>query len=154
LLFTALTVHAALHNASETYLRLSVDFRYQEEGEELTPPCLEPHFRRQSWDRIYSGWSSSRWQYYWKGLDYRVVPFRDFPLHGVSPVRSEAGLADASVGDAFREAVASGAVELTRAEWFDLLRAASRREERTRRCLERGRALLAEREAKRSGKEV
>jgi len=55
-----------------------------------------------------------------------------------------------SVGEAFREAVASGAVELTRREWFDLLRAASRREERSRRCLERGRALLAERKATRA----
>ena len=150
LLFTSLTVHAALHNASEVYMRLSVDFRYQEEGEELTAPCLEPHFGRQSWERVYAGWKSPRWQYYWKALDYRLVPFRDLPLHGGPPIPNGAGTGGVSVGDAFREAVASGAVELTRREWFDLLRAASRREERSRRCLERGRALLAERKATRA----
>ena len=131
-------------------MRLSVDFRYQEEGEELTAPCLEPHFGRQSWERVYAGWRSPRWQYYWKALDYRLVPFRDLPLHGGPPIPNGAGTGGVSVGDAFREAVASGAVELTRREWFDLLRAASRREERSRRCLERGRALLAERKATRA----
>jgi hypothetical protein len=155
LLFTALTVHAALHNASEVYLRLSVDFRYQQEGEELTALCLEPHFGRQSWEGIYAGWKSSRWQYYWKALDYRVVPFRDLPVQGAGPPKADGSALSASVEDAFRSAVASGAVELTRAQCSDLLRAATRREERSRRCLERGRALLAEREARGGGtKEV
>jgi ectoine hydroxylase-related dioxygenase (phytanoyl-CoA dioxygenase family) len=85
LLFRALTVHAALHNASEFFMRLSVDFRYQLEGEELTAGCLLPHFERLSWDEIYAGWRSKKYQYYWKGLDYRIVPFREFPL-----VRSDA----------------------------------------------------------------
>jgi hypothetical protein len=139
LLFTAFTAHAALHNASEVYLRLSVDFRYQEEGEELTPPCLEPHFGRQSWERVYQGWSSSRWQYYWKELDYRVVPFREFPLVGAQALPSDARAGDASIGDALRDAVASGAVG-----WVDLLRADARSKERSRRCAERVGALLKE----------
>ncbi len=86
LLFHALTVHAALHNASEFFMRLSVDFRYQQEGEELTDICLHPHFERLSWDEIYAGWRSSKHQYYWKNLDYKVVPFQDFGL-----ARAEAG---------------------------------------------------------------
>ena len=45
-LFTSLTVHASMHNASEFFMRISVDFRYQLEGEELTESCLEPHFQR------------------------------------------------------------------------------------------------------------
>jgi ectoine hydroxylase-related dioxygenase (phytanoyl-CoA dioxygenase family) len=86
LLFRALTVHAALHNATEFFMRLSVDFRYQLEGEELTEICLQPHFQRLTWDEIYSGWKSDRWQYYWKDLDYKVVPFENFEL-----ARADAG---------------------------------------------------------------
>lgn len=86
LLFRALTVHAALHNTSEFFMRLSVDFRYQLEGEELTEICLHPHFERLSWDDIYAGWKSKDHQYYWNDLDYRVVPFRDFDL-----TRADAG---------------------------------------------------------------
>ncbi|HME70623.1 MAG TPA: phytanoyl-CoA dioxygenase family protein [Myxococcota bacterium] len=146
LLFTACTVHAALHNASEVHLRLSVDFRYQEEGQELTAPCLAPHFGRQSWEQVYAGWTSARWQYYWKTLDYRVVPFRELPMHGAHPLPADAVGTAASVGEAFRAAVASGAVELTPAQWRELLHADSRRQERSRRRIERVRALLAERE--------
>jgi Phytanoyl-CoA dioxygenase (PhyH) len=79
-LFHSHTVHAALHNASEFFMRVSVDFRYQLEGEPLTELCLRPHFERLTWDEIYSGWKSSRYQYYWTDLDYEVVPFRDFEL--------------------------------------------------------------------------
>jgi ectoine hydroxylase-related dioxygenase (phytanoyl-CoA dioxygenase family) len=80
LLFPSTTVHASLHNASEFFMRLSVDFRYQQEGEPLTELCLQPHFERQTWDEIYQGWTSDRYQYYWKDLDYQVVPFEELPL--------------------------------------------------------------------------
>ncbi len=79
LLFGSMTVHASLHNASEL-MRLSVDFRYQPEGEALTPVVLEPHYQRQTWDQIYQGWASTELQYYWRGLDYEVVPFQELPL--------------------------------------------------------------------------
>jgi len=80
LVFPAMTVHAALHNASTFFMRLSIDFRYQLEGEALTPICLEPHFQRLSWDEIYRGWKRKDLQYYWKDLDFEVVPFREFEL--------------------------------------------------------------------------
>lgn len=80
LLFPSLTVHAALHNASDFLMRLSVDFRYQLEGEQLTPGVLEPHFGRMTWDQIYEGWRSTKHQYYWRDLDYEVVPFDEYPL--------------------------------------------------------------------------
>ena len=54
IVFHSHTVHAALHNASEVFMRLSVDFRYQLEGEALTETCLRPHFERLTWDDIYS----------------------------------------------------------------------------------------------------
>ena len=80
LVFPSQTVHAALHNASEFHMRLSVDFRYQLEGEALTDGCLEPHFERLTWDDVYDGWSSTDHQYYWRDLGYEVVPFDDFDL--------------------------------------------------------------------------
>jgi len=143
LLFGAYTVHASLHNASEVHLRLSVDFRYQQEGEALTPPCLEPHFGRQSWDQVYAGWTSARWQYYWKGLDYRVVPFRAFPVHGAHVLAGETDAALGSAGEVVKDAVASGEVELTPAQWSELLRTESRRSEREKRRVERVEALIA-----------
>jgi hypothetical protein len=75
LLFPSLTVHASLHNTSEFFMRLSVDFRYQLEGQALTPGCLEPHFRKLTWEQVYEGWDSTAHQYYWRDLDYRVEPF-------------------------------------------------------------------------------
>jgi hypothetical protein len=67
-------------------MRLSVDFRYQLEGEALTEICLHPHFERLEWDDVYSGWKSDRHQYYWKDLDYQVVPFERYGL-----ARADAG---------------------------------------------------------------
>jgi ectoine hydroxylase-related dioxygenase (phytanoyl-CoA dioxygenase family) len=82
LLFPSKTVHASLHNASEFFMRLSVDFRYQLEEEPLTDLMLEPHFQRLHWEDIYRGWTSTRYQYYWKSLRYRVVPFEDLGVEG------------------------------------------------------------------------
>ncbi len=80
LLFPSMTVHAALHNCTELNMRVSVDFRYQLEGEPLTPIVLQPHFQRLTWDEIYAGWSSTELQYYWRGLDYEVTEFQEYEL--------------------------------------------------------------------------
>ena len=115
LLFSALTLHASLHNASEFFMRLSVDFRYQLEGEALTSGCLEPHYGRLSWDEIYKGWESRELQYYWRDLDYEVVPFEVID-------------------------VADQHVELNREEIRSLMRYAARRDARVARRLEAQRA--------------
>jgi ectoine hydroxylase-related dioxygenase (phytanoyl-CoA dioxygenase family) len=88
LLFGALTVHASLHNATPD-MRLSVDFRYQREGEELTDLVLQPHFGRLTWDEIYAGWTSDEHQYYWKGLDYKVAPYDRSPFQASEPTKEE-----------------------------------------------------------------
>lgn len=80
LLFPSLTVHAAMHNITEFDLRISVDFRYQQEHEALTEICLHPHFQRIDWDDVYANWSSDELQYYWRDLDYEVVPFETYPV--------------------------------------------------------------------------
>ncbi len=74
LLFGALTVHAALHNATRS-MRLSVDFRFQPEKEVLTDLVLEPHFQRLSWEQVYAGWQSDEFKYYWRDLDYQVAEY-------------------------------------------------------------------------------
>jgi ectoine hydroxylase-related dioxygenase (phytanoyl-CoA dioxygenase family) len=84
LLFPSLTVHKALPNQHPSRMRLSVDFRYQPEGEALTEQCLQPHFNRQDWAQIYRNWSSQRLQYYWRQKRYTVVPW-DESLHALPP---------------------------------------------------------------------
>jgi len=92
LLFPALTVHRALDNDSARALRLSVDFRYQPAGEALTPGCLEPHFGCLPWEEIYRGWGSDRYQYYWRRMDYEVVPWRE-DLHAIPAEHFQEALA-------------------------------------------------------------
>lgn len=94
LVFPSMTVHAALHNASEFFLRLSVDFRYQLEGQALTAGCLQPHFGQLSWDEVYEGWDSTEHQRYWEALDYEVVPFEAMAIEGAGDELSHADIAE------------------------------------------------------------
>ena len=91
LLFPSLTVHKALPNQHPSRMRLSVDFRYQPEGEALTEQSLQPHFGRQDWAQIYRHWSSQRLQYYWRQKRYTVVPW-DESLHALPPEHWDAAL--------------------------------------------------------------
>jgi ectoine hydroxylase-related dioxygenase (phytanoyl-CoA dioxygenase family) len=84
LLFGALTVHAALHNATGR-MRVSVDFRYQCEGEPASNLVLEPHFQRLSWEEIYAGWKSDELKYYWRELDFPVVDYDRTPFESSEP---------------------------------------------------------------------
>lgn len=74
-LFPSLTVHKAMENYNTETMRLSVDFRYQLEGEALTEGCLKPHFERVSWEDIYQNWKSDKLKYYWRNKDYVEVPW-------------------------------------------------------------------------------
>ena len=74
-LFTSLAVHKAMENHNTETMRLSVDFRYQLEGEALTGGCLKPHFERVSWEEIYRDWKSEKLKYYWRDKDYVEVPW-------------------------------------------------------------------------------
>ena len=79
-LFPSLTVHKAMENHNLERMRLSVDFRYQLEGEALTEGCLQPHFNRVSWEEIYRDWQSDDLKYYWRNKRYVVAPW-DASLH-------------------------------------------------------------------------
>jgi ectoine hydroxylase-related dioxygenase (phytanoyl-CoA dioxygenase family) len=131
LLFPSLTVHASLHNASEFNLRLSVDFRYQQEGEALTDLVLHPHFQRLTWDDVYADWSSDAHQYYWKDLDYEVVPFvqlTDEAWESTGEVGLKASIAE-RLGD--------GSLLLDPEDWATILRQERRRQARHERRLAR-----------------
>jgi hypothetical protein len=92
LVFHSHTVHRALPNHSDR-LRLSVDYRYQREGERLTAGCLEPHFARLSWAEIYETWTRDDLRYYWRTKRYSTVRWDD-SLHA---------LPDDSLGTAVRQ---------------------------------------------------
>jgi len=83
-LFTALTVHKAMENYNLERMRLSVDFRYQLEGEALTEGCLHPHFKRVSWEDIYRDWKSEELKYYWRSKHFEEVLW-DPTLHELPP---------------------------------------------------------------------
>lgn len=100
LVFGAMTVHAALNNASFG-MRLSIDFRFQQEGQPLSDLVLAPHFNRLSWPEIYEGWASDEFQHYWHELDYELVSYDKTPFEGSEP--SEEQIIRALVYEEFRE---------------------------------------------------
>ena len=74
LAFHSLAIHRALANDTR-HMRLSVDFRFQAEGEPLTERCLLPHFEREDWADIYRGWDREDLKYYWRDKQFNTVPF-------------------------------------------------------------------------------
>ena len=50
-----------------------------EGGLDLVHDLLD-HFQQITWDEIYAGWASTEHQWYWRDLDYEVVPFETIPI--------------------------------------------------------------------------
>ena len=65
IIFHSLTVHRALANKTDQ-MRISVDYRYQAENEDISENCLLSHFDRQDWAAIYDGWDRDDLKYYWR----------------------------------------------------------------------------------------
>lgn len=76
IIFHSLTVHRALPNNSDR-MRLSVDYRFQAEDEDITESCLTSHCNRQSWSDIYAGWDKDELKYYWESKRTNLVPWND-----------------------------------------------------------------------------
>jgi ectoine hydroxylase-related dioxygenase (phytanoyl-CoA dioxygenase family) len=74
IVFHSLTIHRALPNDSDR-MRISVDFRYQAEGQNITERCLRPHFERMDWSEIYRDWDREDLKYYWRDKNLPTVPF-------------------------------------------------------------------------------
>jgi ectoine hydroxylase-related dioxygenase (phytanoyl-CoA dioxygenase family) len=72
--FHSHTVHKGLPNQSGNRLRLSVDFRYQRAFDPVMDKVLTPHQGRLTWEQVYKGWKSDRFQYHWKRYSLTPVP--------------------------------------------------------------------------------
>jgi ectoine hydroxylase-related dioxygenase (phytanoyl-CoA dioxygenase family) len=74
-IFHSLTVHRGLDNVDpERRMRFSVDFRYQAASKPVVFHSLEPHHTMGlTWEKIYRGWQSATYQYYWRKLELNVV---------------------------------------------------------------------------------
>ncbi len=88
LIFHSQTVHRSLPNTTEA-MRISVDYRFQREGEALVEQSLAPHFQRLDWEQVYEGWESRELQYYWHEKRFEVVEW-DPSLHQVPQSLEEA----------------------------------------------------------------
>jgi len=76
LFFPALTVHRAFPNVTEDRLRVSLDNRYQREGDKIAAHMLTPHLSDMSplsWEEVYEGWKSDEFKYYWRKQDHSVI---------------------------------------------------------------------------------
>ncbi len=74
LFFHSQTVHRGLPNLSGNRIRLSVDYRYQRASDPVMDNVLSPHQGRLSWEEVYKGWKSDKYQYYWQKLSLTPVP--------------------------------------------------------------------------------
>lgn len=70
LIFHSCTVHKAEPNTTANTVRMSIDTRFCDHGAPVFFTNLEPHHGWRidglDWPAIYSGWNSSRYQYYWR----------------------------------------------------------------------------------------
>ncbi len=74
LFFHSQTVHRGLPNRSGNRIRLSVDYRYQRDSDPVMDEVLSPHQGRLSWEEVYRGWKSEKYQYYWQKHSLTPVP--------------------------------------------------------------------------------
>ena len=80
LFFHSHTVHQGLPNRSGNRLRLSVDYRYQRASDPVMEKVLTPHQGRLSWEDVYQGWKSDKYQYHWKQFTLKPVPKQAWPV--------------------------------------------------------------------------
>jgi len=104
LIFHSLTLHQSNPNSTDK-IRLSVDYRFQREGDALTEGVLKSHFGRQTWDEIYIDWHTKGLQYYWKDKKFKVVPWNK-ALHQLPDDHMDEALKQKIRYDRKREAIA------------------------------------------------
>ena len=75
LLFGCLMVHGALPNLTEDRLRVSLDNRYQLDGQPVSENQLKPHLvDGLTWEEVYAGWpDDDPLQYYWRASQFEVI---------------------------------------------------------------------------------
>ena len=75
LTFPSTTVHRGLPNRLPGRIRLSCDLRYQDANDEIEQKSLEPHRNILTWDEVYAGWESDRYQRYWEHRELTISPW-------------------------------------------------------------------------------
>lgn len=70
----SMLVHRGVPNRSRS-IRLSVDCRYQRLGDPVVDRALVPSLQQSTWEALYQGWDDEEYKYYWKDLDFEIVPF-------------------------------------------------------------------------------
>ena len=73
LIFSDVTVHQALPNRTQE-IRQSFDARYQPISQAIADKNLETYAGTGTWEEVYAEWQSIEGQYYWRGMDLKVVP--------------------------------------------------------------------------------
>ena len=80
LFFHSHAVHQGLPNRSGNRLRLSVDYRYQRASDPVMELVLTPHQGRLSWEQVYEGWKSDKYQFHWQNFSLNPVPKQVWPV--------------------------------------------------------------------------
>jgi hypothetical protein len=58
-------------------MRISLDNRYQGEGDNIAAHMLEPHLNDIipiSWEEVYKDWKTDDLKYYWRNIRHRRIP--------------------------------------------------------------------------------
>jgi hypothetical protein len=77
LFFPALTIHKAMPNLTEDRMRISLDNRYEGEGDAIAAHMLAPHLNDVtpiSWEEVYADWKTDDLKYYWRRMTHREIP--------------------------------------------------------------------------------
>ena len=74
LFFHSLSAHRGLPNNGDA-LRMSIDARYQRISDPIDPSSLLPHIKPVTWEEIYTGWTTTEHQYYWRQTE---LEFSDY----------------------------------------------------------------------------
>ena len=72
LIFSDVTVHQALPNRTQE-IRQSFDARYQPISQAIADKNLETYAGTGTWEEVYAQWQSTEGQYYWRGVELKVV---------------------------------------------------------------------------------
>ncbi len=78
--FHSHTVNRGLPNRSSNRLRLSVDYRYQKASGPVMELLLGVHQGLLSWEEVYTGWKSEKYQYHWKRFSLNPVSKHPWPV--------------------------------------------------------------------------
>ncbi len=109
LFFPALTIHKALPNVTADRMRISLDNRYEREGDKIAEHMLAPHLNDItpiSWDEVYANWKTDDLKYYWRRMKHREIKrYLGYQKKGFAEALELAGQRDEHAILALRRAI-------------------------------------------------